>query len=127
MDPIGLQPEVKELIGKTLHSKFKRIGTIDDDFVVAQSLLKSTTDGFNLLLQLLLIVHPNFVQVRKRVQDIPKYSAYDDLYTFANAITEFEKLQQLSHRLYSDLEMTTMYLEHIDNKRYEDAVESSSK
>jgi len=69
-------------------------------------------------MQLLLIVHPRFISQRKVVQDIPKYSKYKDLYVYARAIQEYQKLKLINNRTHTDIEMSTMYLEQINTDRY---------
>ena len=123
--PNHLSIEAKTLIGQTLHTKFRQHGTIKDTYTKGRALLNSTRDGYEFLEQLLLIVHPKFASVRQTIKDIPKFSQFNDLYLYATALQQYEKLQNISNRHYDDIEMSTMFLLHLDDDRYEKAVEST--
>ena len=96
--PVNLSPEATRLIGQTLHTKFSQRGTINPSYIKGWALLNSTRDEYEFLEQLLLIFHPKFASARQNIKDIPKFSQYSDLYTYAAAIQQYEKLQNLSHR-----------------------------
>ena len=74
----------------------------------------------------MLTVHSRFANVQKSVVDHPKFSDFNDLYSYANSVEEFVKLQNINGRFYQDVEMTIMFLKHIDNDRYEKAVEPTT-
>ena len=85
--------------------------------------MRSTTDGYEFLLQLLLIVHPKFVTPRKIMRDIPKFSEYTDLYSYARGLQEYQNLQLINSRSYTSVEISLMFLEHIEDAIYSAAIE----
>ena len=90
--------DIAQMLAKTLHSKFKAQHVIATEYSTAQNLLRSTTDGYEFLLQLLLIVHPKFVNPRNIVKDIPKFLAYKDLYSYARGLQEYQNLQLINQQ-----------------------------
>ena len=69
-----------------------------------------------------MIVHPKFVDRTTTVIDIPKYSEFLNLYTYAHQILQYIKIHTINNRIYSDKETSTMYLLHIDDLKFTNAI-----
>jgi len=55
--------------------------------------------------------------------DIPKYSSYNDLYRYAKELVYFVKTHGLHQQYFISEETTQMYLTHLDNPKFDDAVQ----
>ena len=120
--PLHMSDESRDATSTALYTKFCQIGTIDLEYKNAHSLLQTTTDGYVFLQLLLQQVHPLLKIETIAVHDIPKYSTYGDLFEFAKAIHTYIANHALKNRMYSDMEMTHMFLSHLDDEHYSAAV-----
>ena len=98
-----------------LYQKFRQEKVIDDDFSLAHNLLDTTSDGYEFLFQLLRLVHSNLMLKSSATQDIPKFSDYKDIYKYARGIKEYQKQHNIAKRTFTDKEITTMFLDHLDH------------
>ena len=73
--PRGLPPEAATIISSTLYSKFQREFVIDSNYSIGQNLLKTTTNDYEFLTQLLMIVHPKFVDTTSQPAAIASIAA----------------------------------------------------
>ena len=55
--------------------------------------------------------------------DIPRYSSYNDLYRYAKEIVIFIKIHVLHIRIYTPVETTHIFLTHLDNTKFDTAVQ----
>ena len=76
-----------------------------------------------MFLQLLLQqVHLLLMIKTVAVHDIPKYSTFKNLFTYAKAIKDYVDNHALQNRLYADKEVTNIFLSHLDGAAYDSAV-----
>ena len=59
--------------------------------------------------------------------NIPKYSSYNDLYRYTKKLVYFVKTHGLDKCHYTPEETTQMYLTHLDNPKFDDAVQLCQK
>ena len=107
--PNDLPLESVELISGTLINKFRQEKVVSTNYHIGQNLLKSTTDGFVFLKQLLMIAHPRFTDTASGLDQIPVYSSFNDLYTFARAIQEYISAQRIEGRTYDIKQVSQLF------------------
>ena len=56
------------------------------------------------------------------VHNIPKFLEYNNLYSYAKAITLFVSNNTLQNLLYQDKEVTEIFLSHLDDEKYSSAI-----
>ena len=120
--PSDLPPESIVLISSTLINKFRQDKVVSPNYEIGQNLLKTTTDGFTFLKQLLMISHPKFTDIAVGLEPIPVYSKYKDLYLYARAVQEYVGVQRIEGRNYSTKEISQLFLKYLDEKLYQKAV-----
>ena len=120
--PDGMQPRAEAIMSTALHSKFSQDGVIDSTYKAAHNLLATTTSGYVFLQLLQQQSHP-LLQIKSIATiDIPKYSDFGDLYRYAREITVYVESHALKQRVYSDKEITHIFLSHLDDAHYATAV-----
>ena len=77
-----------------------------------------TTNGYTFLQLLIRQVHPLLSAYDIATVDIPKYSDYNNLYSYTKDIVAYVDSHELKLRTFTDRETTVMCLSHLDNKRY---------
>ena len=121
-EPQAMKSDSRNATATVLYTKFCQTDTIDPSYKDAQSLLEPTTDGYVFLQLLLQQVHPLLMIETVAVRDIPRYSTFKNLFTYAKAIRLYVNNHALQHRLYSDKEVTNIFLSHLDGETHAPAV-----
>ena len=86
-------------------------------------LLHDTTICKYKFLQLILLqVHPQLSLKGITVHGIPKYITYGNLFIYTNGIVTFTQSHKLQRCQYSQRDITTMYLSHLDDPHFATAV-----
>ena len=119
--PHDLPLESVALTSGTLINKFRQEKVVSKDYHIGQNLLKSTTDGFVFLKQLLMIAHPKFTDTASGLDQIPVYSSFKDLYTFARAIQDYISVQRIEGRTYDMKQISQLFLKYLDEPLYQQA------
>jgi len=118
-----MDPDYVSAMGTVLHSKMSQVNTITEKYKDAYNLLETTTDEYVFLQLLLQQVHPLLSIKNSATMDIPTYSSYNDLYRYAKELIYFVKTHGLHQRYYTPEETTQMYLTHLNNPKFDDAVQ----
>ena len=100
--PLNMRSDSRNATTTALYTKFCQKDIIDLSYKDAQSLLKTTTDGYAFLQVLLQQVHPLLMIETVAVCDIPKYSTFGNLFTYTKAIRGFVDNHALKNRLYTN-------------------------
>ena len=119
--PDSLPPASVVLISGTLINKFRQEKVIMKDYKIGQNLLKATTDGFIFLKQLLMITHPKFSDTASGLNQIPSYSKFKDLYTYARAVKDYVEVQKIEGRHYNTKDISNFFLKYLDKPLYQKA------
>ena len=78
----------------------------------------TTTNGYTFLQLLIRQVHLLLSVYDIANVDIPKYSDYKNLHSYAKEIVAYVYSHELKLRSFTARETTSMYLSHLDDKRY---------
>jgi len=109
----------------TIYQKLQDEDCISVGYAKAQKLLQqyaSVSDGYRVLQQLLRFVHPNLRHSTANTYDVPKLSAsYGNLYDYGSKIINYILMQHIQHRTYTDTEKTVMFLNNMDDPKYNEA------
>ena len=98
-----------------LYQKFRKSDVIVDTYETAHHLLDTTTDGYEFLLLLLRQAHTKLLIKPSATADIPRFTTYKCIYKYARAIKEYERHHNLASRRFTDHELCTMFLAHLDH------------
>ena len=120
--PDGLSTECKNITATALHSKLSQANSIAASYVDAKNLLATTTDGYEFLQLLMNQQHPLLVVKNIATVDIPKYSTYKSLFRYAREIKQYVKNHKIKNRIYTEMEITQIFLSHLDDPQYASAV-----
>ena len=82
---------------------------------MAQNLLNTTTNGYDFFLLLLRQSYTNLMVKSWATQFIPLFSTHKDIHKYVRAIKEYECQYGLSTCVFTDTEITTVFLEHLDH------------
>jgi len=80
------------------------------------------SDGYRVLEQLLRFVHPNLRQSTANTYNVPNLSSsYGNLYDYGSKIMNYILMQNIQHRSYTETEKTVMFLNNMDDSKYNEA------
>ena len=108
-----------------IFQKLQDTGIVGSLYVELQNKLKAcatTCDGYEVLKELLRHVHPK-LEIGKVFTSPPKLSdCENDLFIYSDALTNFFTAEATKRRPYTEKEKSEMFLQHIDDPRYDKAV-----
>ena len=112
-------------IALTVYQKLQDEDCVSVGYYKAQRLIQqyaSSSDGYKVLEQLLRSVHPNLQHSTAHTYEVPKLSnSYGNLYDYGSKIMNYVLMQNIKHRQYSAVEQTIMFLNNMDEKKYNEA------
>ena len=120
--PYGMSPECEKMTATALYSKFCQKDTIATTYTDAHNMLATTTNGFEFLQLLIQQVHPLLAIKNIATVDIPKYSSFNNLFRYAREIKTYIDNHSLKSRIFSDKEITNIFLSHLDDRHYSSAI-----
>ena len=120
--PDGLSKQCRDMTATALHSKLSQSKSIAESYVDAKNLLATTTDGYEFLQLLMNQQHPLLVVKNIATVDIPKYSTYKSLFRYAREIKQYVKNHNIRNRIYTEMEITQIFLSHLDEPQYASTV-----
>ena len=68
-----------------------------------------------------MISHPKFTDTNSGLDQIPVYSEYNDLYTFARAVQDYIGVQRIEGRTYDTKQMSQLFLKYLNEPLYQKA------
>ena len=120
--PDRLNDEVRAATAISLYAKIIDTDVISATFKQARHLLSITTDGYVFLEELLRMVHPMLSVTQIASVNIPNFSDTRDIYSYAAAIVQWCEKHLMKNRKFTYLEVTEMFLDHLDDSRYDLAI-----
>ena len=121
--PTCMAKDVELATAVTIYAKMVQNDVISHTFTMARKLLSVTTNGFDFLKELLRLVHPMLSINQIASINIPNFSTSGDLYTYAASILHWIEKHGMKQRSYDQLEITSLFLDHLDDDRYIAAVQ----
>ena len=123
--PKAYTPTVREEMALTIYQKLQDEDCVSIGYKKAQRLIlqyASVSDGYRVLEQLLRSVHPNLKHSTSHTYDVPKLSSsFGNLYDYGSKIMNYILMQKIKQRTYSQVEQTIMFLNNMDEKKYNEA------
>lgn len=123
--PDNVNYDVREKMALAIYQKMQDDNVRDVNYSELTNCLEqfsSTSDGYETLAELLRRVHPNLQEGRLE-HTLPKLSECDfDLFKLNKSMRDYFTNENIKNRHYSDKEMSRLYLQSIDDDRYNIAV-----
>ena len=121
--PSHFTPNERNDMARTIFQKLQDGNCVSKSYTQAQNIINqslSSSDGYTVLYQLLRFVHPRLMESQSS-HKIPKMSESRDLYTYCDRLTNFILLEKINGRVYSVKEQINLYLQNLDDERYNEA------
>jgi len=109
----------------TIYQKLQDEDCVSVGYTKAQRIIQQyagISDGYRVLEQLLRFVHPNLKHSTSNTYDVPKLSqSFGNLYDYGSKIMNYILMQNIQHRTYTVVEQTVMFLNNMDEEKYNEA------
>ena len=107
-----------------LHSKLIMKGIVNEYYKDTHDILVSTSDGYEVLKLLMNQTHTLLAIKNITTVNIHKYSTYNSLFCYAREMKQYVKNHKMENRVFTDRDITHMFLSRLDNVHYENAVKT---
>ena len=121
--PGHFSPQERNDMACTIFQKLQDANCVSKSYTQAQNIINqslSTSDGYTVLYQLLRFIHPRLMESQS-AHKVPKMSESRDLYTYCDRLTNFILLEKINGRVYSVKEKINLYLQNLEDDRYNEA------
>ena len=110
--------DLRDYLSNAIHSFLSKEGTFKTEFKEGHQALSRTSDGCQVLNQLLLRTHAGMQDVWACQQDKPKFSNFNDIDEYSLAMQHCIKLESPSDRDHTAIEQSRMFLSTLDDDSY---------